>query len=200
MIETNLRLRVQPAFDYLGSLLITHVTHSANAITLCACITGFLASYCIAIAHFNMALFLLLCSGICDILDGTVARLLRTSHKLGAYLDLISDRMVEASIMLGFAYRYPQHQFTYLLFLTALLFHFSTFVVAGALWPNNGSKSMHYDISFIERAEAFIIFMLMLLFPDYNNVLLMALNGAIFATGYTRLLRVIRYASSSDSV
>jgi len=43
------------------------------------------------------------------------------------------DRMVEASVILGFAISHPQHMFAYLLFFVAVLLHFSTFVAAGIM-------------------------------------------------------------------
>ena len=137
--------------------------------------------------------------GVCDILDGTIARLLQTSQKIGAYLDLISDRMVEAAIIVGFTVLYPQYYFTYIIFFIAVLLHFSTFVVAATLWPNMGQKSMHYDASVIERAEAFVVFALMLLFPQYIQTILMPFNIAIILTGLSRFFRVLSFAKTVDN-
>ncbi|MGE4168292.1 MAG: hypothetical protein AB7E68_01985 [Candidatus Babeliales bacterium] len=72
----------------------------------------------------------------------------------------------------------------------ALLFHFSTFLAAGALFENTGSKSMHHDHSLVERAEAFIVFSLMMLFPHQLHLLLMAFNTIIFLDGALRCYRI----------
>lgn len=68
-----------------------------------------------------------------DVLDGTVARLTGCSTKIGAYVDLIFDRMVEASVIMGFYFLLPQYALAYLLFFVSVLFNFTTFIVAGTI-------------------------------------------------------------------
>jgi len=170
---------------------------SANSITLLAFVTGLGAAFCIATTHLKIALCLLIVSGLLDVLDGTVARISGTKHTFGAYCDLISDRMVESAVIIGFAWIYPEHIFAYLLFFAAVMLHFSTFVTASALFPNMGAKSMHYDASIVERAEAFMVFFAMLIWPHLIFELLMALNIVICAAGVTRFKRVMMYAQSA---
>ena len=196
MIETYLRSRVQPFFDTIGTCF-TALHISANSITLLAFITGLCAALCIASTYLKSALCLLILSGLLDMLDGTVARLNGTKHNFGAYCDLISDRMVEAAVIIGFAWLHPEHIFAYLLFFAAVMLHFSTFVTAGALFPNMSAKSMHYDASIVERAEAFMIFFAMLIWPYLIFELLMTLNIIIFVAGTTRFKRVMEYTQST---
>lgn len=199
MIETHVRIKVQPFFNFIGSLLIRYRSISPNVITGCALITGIISGILIATEHLLYALIFLLISGLCDVLDGTVARLSHQSQKIGAYFDLISDRMVEAAVIVGFAVYAPQHLLAYLFFFVSVLLHFSTFVIASSLWSNTGEKSLHYDKSIVERAEAFIIFVLMLLFPAYLAPLLVGLNCAIFIAAGARFIRVVRYAQSFEN-
>jgi phosphatidylglycerophosphate synthase len=189
MIESQVRVKMQPWFDKLGMFLM-HTT--PNTITGMAFIFGVCATIGIVFDYRFTALCCLWLSGLCDVLDGTVARLSNTSQKIGAYIDLISDRMVEAALILGFAIAYPEHHFAYLVFMIALLLHFSTFLAAGALFTNTGHKSMHHDHSMVERAEAFVVFSLMLLQPNYIFVILMAFNGLILLDGFLRFYRVVR--------
>jgi len=107
--------------------------------------------------------------------------------------------MVEMAIILGFTFLHPQHYFAYIVFFIAVLLHFSTFVTAGALFPNMGKKSIHYDQSIVERAEAFVIFAFMMLFPSYIFEFLMLFNMAVIAAGLTRFVRVLNYAKQFDS-
>jgi len=81
-----------------------------------------------------------------------------------------------------------------IVFLIAVLLHFSTFLAAGALFKNTGPKSMYYDSSLVERAEAFVVFFLMLLMPEYAYYSLMCFNGLVFCSGIARYTRVIREA------
>ncbi len=191
MIEAHLRTKIQPLFNKLGYLCVGYVT--PNMITAIAFITGITSGVAIASNHLWCALGLLLFSGLCDVMDGTIARLSNNTQKIGAYIDLISDRMVEGAVILGFAFLYPQHYLAYILFFIAVMLHFSTFITAGALFANSGAKSMHHDHSFVERAEAFLVFALMLLFPDYIFSLLMIFNTIVFADGMARFYRVVCY-------
>ena len=191
MIEGHVRTKIQPWFDKLGTLL--HIKITPNLITIIALFSGIISGVCISAHCMFSALGLLWLSGLCDVMDGTVARITNRKQAVGAFIDLISDRMVEAAIILGFTFLYPQYYLAYILFFIALLLHFSTFVAAGALMKNNGSKSMHHEFSLVERAEAFIVFSLMMLFPEYIFVTLMSFNVIIFVDGMARFYRVMRF-------
>lgn len=191
MIESHIRAKLQPYFNHAGAQ-IAHL--SPNHITMAAFITGITSGIFLSADYRMIALALLLASGVLDVLDGTVARLNNQSHPAGAYMDLISDRMVECAMILGFTVSYPHYYFAYILFLISVLLHFATFVAAGALFKNEGHKSMHHDHSFIERAEAFIVFILMLLFPAYIFELLTLFSVAIIADAVGRFSRVIKNA------
>jgi len=199
MIETHMRTKVQPFFDKVSYTICVPYHISPNMVTLAAFFTGIVAALFVSIDYLLLALLFLLLSGMCDILDGTVARITNQSQKIGAYIDLISDRMVEAAIILGFAFLYPQHYLAYIIFLIAVLLHFSTFVAAGALFPNMSKKSMHYDRSIVERAEAFVIFACMMLFPSFIFEFLMFFNLLVMGAGLTRFVRVLDYAKKFDS-
>lgn len=190
MIEAQIRNRIQPWFDKIGCLCPTKIT--PNMVTILALVSGLLAGLAIALGHRFLGLGLLWFSGLCDVMDGTIARLYNKAQKTGAYIDLIADRMVEAAIILGFTIAYPQHYLAYITFFIAVMLHFSTFLAAGALFTNSGLKSMHYDKSMVERAEAFIVFSLMLLFPQLIFSFLMTFNTIVFADGMSRFYRVVR--------
>ena len=193
MVEAHIRSRVQPLFDALGKAVCVPLAISPNHITACAFLFGIATATAIVLQQPYTALACMLLSGLCDILDGTVARLTNTAQPIGAYIDLITDRMVEALIIIGFATAYPQHHMAYLLFSFAVLLHFSTFVAAGALLKNTGQKSMHHDHSILERAEAFAVFALMLLFPAHIFPILMVFNSIIIGDGIARFYRVVSH-------
>ncbi len=186
MLEHHIRPTCQKYFDVLG----IHIPLTANQMTLCALVSGILSAIFLGQGYMIIALAFLWLSGLCDVLDGTIARLTNTTHPFGAYTDLIADRMVESALMIGFALRYPENYLSYLLFMVALLFHFSTFVVAGSVFQNNGPKSMHHDRSIVERAEAFVVFSFMILYPQGIFYILMPFTVIVFISGCARFLRV----------
>ncbi len=194
MIEAYVRGKIQPLFTLLGRLIFVPLKVSPNMLTACAFASGIAAAFFISNNQLMFGLCMLFVSGLCDIMDGTVARLNKAPQKIGAYIDLISDGMVEASLILGFAFSYPQHYLAYIVFLIALLLQFSTFLAAGALFANTGPKSMHHEHSFVERAESFIVFTLMLLFPAYIFELLMSFSIIALFDGFARFVRVVRSA------
>ncbi|MFT9495114.1 CDP-alcohol phosphatidyltransferase family protein [Anaerosolibacter sp.] len=197
MIDTKLRGKFQPTFDIMAVKLVK-IQLRPNVITWIAFGVGILASVSVAIEWMIPSILLLWLSGLLDVLDGTVARLTRSSSRGGAYMDLILDRMVEAAYILGLAYRFPQGYYAYLLFYVAVIFNFTTFIVAGALFQNKGAKSMHYDVGIAERTETFLVFTLLALFPTNIYLILMIFNAVIFITGMVRFKRVLAYSKSLD--
>jgi archaetidylinositol phosphate synthase len=191
MIDSKWGKKSNPILTGIAKVFIfLHI--KPNTITILALIVGLLAGACIATERPILAIIFLWLSGLLDVVDGSVARLTGNSSRVGAYLDLISDRMVEAGVILGFAWVYPEYYFVYLLFFVAVLFNFSTFLAAGALYKNTGVKSMHYDVGIAERTETFIIFTLMLVVTQYIFQILMVFNLIIFLTGILRTIKVIK--------
>ncbi|MDI6453054.1 CDP-alcohol phosphatidyltransferase family protein [Peloplasma aerotolerans] len=194
MIDTKLRKYVQPVFNQVGKGFV-RLKMTPNMITVMAFIIGVSAGVFIAFGHIVIPIVLLWTSGLLDVVDGTVARLTNKHSKIGAYLDLIFDRMVEAAIILGFYFLFKEYALAYLLFFISVIFNFTTFLVAASLFKNEGEKSVHYDIGIAERTETFIVFTLMMVFSQHVFIILMVFNVIIFLTGILRFIRTIRYAS-----
>ncbi|MFU8793371.1 MAG: CDP-alcohol phosphatidyltransferase family protein [Acholeplasmataceae bacterium] len=194
MIDTKLRKYVQPVFNQMGKGFVK-LRMSPNMITVLAFIIGVSAGVFIAFGQIAIPIVLLWTSGLLDVIDGTVARLTNKNSKMGAYLDLIFDRMAEAAIILGFYFLFKEHALAYILFFISVIFNFTTFLVAASLFKNEGEKSMHYDIGIAERTETFVVFTLMMLLNQHVFIILMIFNGIIFLTGILRFIRTIRYAS-----
>lgn len=195
MLDVHIRPQLQHLFDICAHKCI-RLGLTPNKITLIAFCIGIAAPLFLVCGYSALALTCLLTSGLCDILDGTVARLTNNSHPFGAYIDLISDRMVESALVLGFASLYPDFYLLYMLFLISVLLHFSTFLAAGALFKNDSAKSMHYDKSVVERAEVFVIFACIIIAPQYQQPLLCPLTTVIFMAGLNRMRRVWLFAST----
>ena len=193
MIDTRWRSRFEPIFNFLERNLVQFKI-KPNTITIVAFAIGLLSAIFIGFNKPMVALVLLWISGLLDVLDGSVARLTGKSSANGAYMDLIFDRLVEAFIILGFTILDPTNYLAYILFYISVIFNFTTFIVAGALFKNVGTKSMHYDTGIAERTETFIVFSLMLIFKNHISPILMVFNAIIFLTGTIRFYKVIKYS------
>ena len=195
MIDSKLRDISQPLFSLAAKPLIAMGIHP-DTVTAIAFIIGISSSICLGLGYIALPIGLLWLSGLLDVLDGTIARLTDKSSKIGAYLDMVFDRMVEASVILAFYFIAPEHTLAYLLFFVAVLFNFTTFVIAGALFTNVGNKGMHYDIGLAERTETFIVFTLMMLMQNHITGILMVFNVVIFLTGIIRFIRIVAFNKS----
>ncbi len=188
-MESKLRPVIQPLISSLSSSLPLFM--SPNYVTLFGFISACGASAAISQQYLITGLFFILLCGFFDILDGTIARMRNIATPVGAYIDLICDRLSEIAIIIGFARGFPEYSFLYIIFLGAVLFHFSTFLAASSLIKNNGTKSIHYEESLIERAEAFVVFSAMCLIPNHIFALLFIFNIGVIITAMTRFYRII---------
>lgn len=195
MIDTRVRRYVQKTFNLMARPLIS-AGFSPTQITLAAGILGLTASAFTLRGDFPgrmAALALGAASALLDILDGTVARLTGRTSPLGAFLDLLLDRVVESCFILAFAWTFPAAIWPGMVFLTLVIVNFSSFLLAGNLFPNRGEKSMHYEGGLVERTETFLLFGLMLLFPARAPWLLWLFNALMAVTALVRLIRIIQY-------
>ncbi|WP_119328308.1 CDP-alcohol phosphatidyltransferase family protein [Cysteiniphilum halobium] len=170
MIESSLRPLFQRVF--IQPLMHMGARHlSANVITLASLITGF-ASACFLSADANfMAILLLLISGYLDILDGSVARIQNNSTNLGTILDILSDRLVESFIVIALFMRDPDLALICLLMMMSMLVCISSFLLVGIFSEKQSEKSFYYSPGLMERAEAFIFFIAMIICTHFAMII-----------------------------
>ena len=198
MLEMHLRSKVQPLFEIVAKWLIARNV-TADMVTLASLAFGLCSAVVLGHGVAELALPLLWLSGICDVLDGTIARQTKSSYQVGAYFDLIADRVVEAGMIVGFFYFAPDSALAYILFLSLSLLHLSAFVIAGSLFKSKNPKSLQYEKSFIERAEVFTIFSLMMIFPSHLSYMLSIFNVLVAIAAVRRFFQVLSYAQEVDS-
>jgi archaetidylinositol phosphate synthase len=196
MIDTKLRKYVQKAFDFMARPLIA-AGLSPTQVTLAAAGLGILGAVFLTFGTFRWrmaAIAVVTASTLLDILDGTVARNTGRSSPLGAFLDLILDRVVEAAIIIAFAFTFPATHWPGMFFLAFVIINFSAFLLAGSMFPNAGKKSIHYEGGLVERTETFILFGLMAVFPAAAPWMLWLFNVLMAGTAVIRFIRIVRYA------
>lgn len=173
MLESYVRPTYQRHFvDPVAYFLAKYLPRSANYWTLIGCITGITVLPALLFNQKDLAIILLLLSGYLDTLDGTVARLSGNSSNHGSVFDIFSDRVVELSVVLGLFLIDPIHRsLAAMLMLGSILLCITSFLVVGIFTPKEGEKSFYYSPGLMERAEAFIFFIAMMLLPQYFNFL-----------------------------
>lgn len=159
-----------------------------NFITVLACFFGIATLPLLVFDLPWVALAFLLGSGFLDTLDGSLARHLKiTSHK-GSALDIVSDRIVEFSVVLGLCLIDPsQRALPSFLMVGSMFLCITTFLVVGILTVNDSEKGFHYSPGIMERAESLIIFSLMIIFPSAFVFLAYLFTFLVFLTAFVRM-------------
>lgn len=190
MLEQALRNCYQTiCVDRIASILQHQIT--PNSVTLISGILGFLVLPALYFNHVLLAVILLLLSGYCDTLDGTLARLTQSSTNWGSVLDIMVDRFVEWVTVLALFSIAPESRGLWcLLMLGSMLLCITSFLVVGIFTKNNSNKSFHYSAGLIERAEAFLFFIAMMLLPSAFSYL-----AAVFTllVSFTALFRLYEF-------
>ncbi len=192
MIEHHLR---QPYQRILVDPLANFLKHSVspNQITVLSGFLGVLVLPAMMLHQEYIAIVLLLLSGFLDTLDGTLARLKQNSSNWGSVLDIMTDRVVEFVVVFSLYAVAPQQRGVgALLMLGSMLLCITSFLVVGIFTMNDSQKSFHYSPGLMERAEAFLFFIAMMLWP--NTFVFFALLFAFLVT-VTAIIRLVQFYS-----
>lgn len=134
-----------------------------------------------------LALGALLFSGFLDTLDGSLARTQNLTSNKGAVLDIVSDRIVESGVILGLFLYDPARGLLCILMLIGVTICVTSFLIVSLFSENHSEKSFHYSPGLIERAEAFIFFSLLIVFPALFIPLATLFTVLMFITTFQRV-------------
>lgn len=175
---------VNPVASYIGKRI------SANQVTLLSGVFGILVLPALALHQVVLAIMMLLLSGFCDTLDGTLARFNQATSDWGSVLDITTDRLVEWVVVFALWNTAPAERgFWCLLMLGSMLLCITSFLVVGIFSVNQSQKSFHYSPGLMERAEAFFFFILMMLMPAAFGFLAALFSLLVTFTAITRLVQ-----------
>lgn len=178
---------VDPVARWIGNQL------SPIAITLLSGISGIVFIPLIANGYSLAAISMLILSGYLDTLDGTLARFQRKQSDIGSLLDLTTDRIVEFAAVLGFFLVDPVlNALPSILMLGSMLICITSFLAVGIFTANDSHKSFHYSPGLMERAEAFIFFIVMSIFPAQFPNLAYIFSMLVLLTAIVRLYQFIK--------
>ena len=109
----------------------------------------------------------LLVSGLCDAVDGRVARLGGGATPWGGVLDLTFDRIVEAAVLLGIALPNPAWHLPALVLACTWYVNLCVFLAVGAASDRQGEKLIVYPPGLLERSEALLFALVVVLAPGW---------------------------------
>ncbi|RAZ76755.1 CDP-alcohol phosphatidyltransferase family protein [Planococcus halotolerans] len=185
MLDTHARKHVQPVIEKTADFLL-RLGLTADAVTKIAFVTGLSSGVFIYLDHPFWAIFALWFSGYLDVVDGTMARKTKPSS-WGTLLDISFDRMVEISVILGLAFRFPESMWALLLLSVSIIIAMTVFLTVGALSDKQGMKSFYYQAGLAERTEGFILFTLMIAFSTYLTAITLIFLAMQVITIYQRM-------------
>ena len=169
-----------------------------NTLTWCALAISLIAAATIATNHPIIGGFLVLISGLFDILDGALARSTNQTTRFGALLDSTFDRISDAILLLGLLAFYIMSGGTMeivLVFLALIASFLTSYIRARA-----EGIGINCPVGLFTRTERVIILALGLLFsPLYSYSIIIALLLMIvfgFVTVVQRLVYVWQQAKS----
>ncbi len=161
-----------------------------NQVTLLSGVLGILVLPAIIVNMPYLAITFLLLSGFCDTLDGTLARLNHSPSDWGSVLDIMTDRLVEWVVVFALWTVEPHSRGLWsLLMLGSMLLCITSFLVVGIFSANESQKSFHYSPGLMERAEAFLFFIAMILWPHAFSILACLFVGLVALTAVIRLMQ-----------
>jgi len=188
MIDSHLRQSFQKTFVNPVVNQIVKTKINPNSLTALALGSGVSIIPCLAFGFWLPAIILLLFSGYMDVLDGSLARAQDHATPGGTVFDIVSDRIVEFSIIFALYLIDPTERATACIFmLGSILVCVTSFLVVGIFIENSGKKSFHYSPGIMERSEAFIFFGLMILFPSLFLILSTIFTMLVALTGILRV-------------
>lgn len=191
MLDTHARKYLNPIIE-LGAKFLLKLNLTPNNVTILALLIGVSTSIFL---YFDMqisAVILLWVSGYLDAVDGAMARKSNSSSSFGTLLDIVSDRIVEVSIVLVLGLKFIDVRYNLIILTVCILMSMTIFLTVGALSEKKGVKSFYYQAGVAERSEGFIFFSLMILIPSYLGIITNIFSVLIIITAVQRFLEAKR--------
>ena len=190
MLDTHARKYVNPIIE-LGAEFLLKLKLTPNNVTILALLLGISTSIFL---YFDMQIIAvtLWVSGYLDAVDGAMARRSNSSSSFGTLLDIVSDRIVEVSIVLVLGLKFVDVRYNLIVLTVCILMSMTIFLTVGALSEKKGVKSFYYQAGVVERSEGFIFFSLMILIPSYLGIITNIFTILIIITAIQRFLEAKR--------
>lgn len=158
-----------------------------NALTIAGLFVGAISAALIALNHLRWALLPLVFMGLCDILDGEVAKFAGKTSRFGAILDSTFDRLTDFLVLCGIGVYFYFLSEPWWVFITALALA-GTFQVSYVKARAEG-EGLACNLGLAQRSERLILVALGLFLGDWMlKVAVVVLAALAYYTAAQRLL------------
>ncbi len=158
--------RVARQLDRLAAALLRRGVRP-DTLSCTALALGLGGALLFSVGHGGWAILVLLVSGLCDAVDGRVARLGGLATPWGGVLDLTFDRIVEAAVLLGIALPHPAWHAPALVLACTWYVNLCVFLAVGAATERAGEKLIVYPPGLLERSESLFFALVVVLLPGW---------------------------------
>lgn len=175
MISRFLGKRFQFVLVRLAEVLV-RVGISPNLITVVGCAAGILSGIALARGEFRWGAVAIAVVGLCDLLDGMVARAKNTQTRFGAFLDSALDRYADMAMLIGLIIYLAQvNRLDYL-----LLCCFALVGTVMTSYSRARAESVigHCRVGFMERPERIVFLLAGIVFDRLEQALWVIAVGA----------------------
>lgn len=173
---------------------------TANQWTILSIVPAIIAAFYLAQQQFLSAAILFLLSAFLDLVDGSVARVTKTTSKLGAYLDTVTDRYIETIIIFGLLFAaIPAFIFPAAIWIFAFFFGgmMTTYAKAAAKEKEIIPEGKELKGGLLERAERLIMLFIGILLANFNAIYLIYAIAALAVLANVSALQRIWIAAKA---
>mgnify|MGYP000197489181 FL=1 len=197
MFDAQLRPLIDRLLNPIGRGLVA-LGMTANQVTMIGAAFGLIAAGCVAAGLFYPALWFVIANRVIDGLDGAVARASRSSD-FGGYLDIVSDFIFYSAIPMAFAVARPETALAAAFLIFSFLGTATSFLGFAILAEKHqvttkirGKKAFYYLGGLTEGTETILLFLAMLVWPDYFSLMAIVFGILCWVTTGTRIYAAYR--------
>jgi phosphatidylglycerophosphate synthase len=197
MFDAQLRPLIDQLLNPIGRGLVT-LGVTANQVTMIGAAFGLIAAGFAAAGLFYPALWFVIANRFIDGLDGAVARASRSSD-FGGYLDIVSDFIFYSAIPLAFAVARPETALAAAFLIFSFIGTTTSFLGFAILAEKHqvttqirGKKAFYYLGGLTEGTETILLFLAMLVWPDYFRLMAIIFGILCWVTTGTRIYAAYR--------
>ncbi|MDB9890808.1 CDP-alcohol phosphatidyltransferase family protein [Alphaproteobacteria bacterium] len=197
MFDAQLRPLIDQLLNPVGRGLVT-LGVTANQVTMIGAAFGLIAAGFAAAGLFYPALWFVIANRFIDGLDGAVARASRSSD-FGGYLDIVCDFIFYSAIPLAFAVARPETALAAAFLIFSFIGTATSFLGFAVLAEKHqvttqirGKKAFYYLGGLIEGTETILLFLAMLVWPDYFRLMAIIFGILCWVTTGTRIYAAYR--------
>jgi len=197
MFDAQLRPLSDRLLNPIGRGLVT-LGVTANQVTMIGAAFGLIAAGFVVAGLFYSALWFVIANRVIDGLDGAVARASRSSD-FGGYLDIVSDFIFYSGIPLAFAVARPETALAAAFLIFSFIGTATSFLGFAILAEKHhvttqirGKKAFYYLGGLTEGTETILLFIAILVWPDYFSVMAIIFGILCWVTTGTRIYAAYR--------